>query len=106
MAPGVHRWLLPPSIPVTCARRNTPGTRMSARPPAARSHHVAADQVTNSITKHGDVGSPHRLLPFNHTSKTPGGSAPGVRKPEDQEPGSSSGWVTRREHDERDVDRQ
>jgi len=32
-------------------------------------------QVTTSITTCGDAGSPHRLLPFEHTNKWPGDSS-------------------------------
>jgi hypothetical protein len=37
-------------------------------------HHIPIGRVTTSITTSGDVGSPHRLLPFDHTTKTAGRS--------------------------------
>jgi len=38
-------------------------------------HHISIGQVTTSITTSGDVGSPHRPLPFEHTNKQPGDSS-------------------------------
>ena len=42
------------------------------RPFPGLPHHIPIGRVTTSITTSGDVGSPHRLLPFDHTSKRPG----------------------------------
>jgi hypothetical protein len=44
------------------------------RPFPGLPHHIPIGQVTTSITTSGDVGSPHRLLPFDHTNKTAGRS--------------------------------
>ena len=50
------------------------GHRHPARPGArpGLDHHVPIVRVTTSITPCGDAGSPHRLLPFEHTNKWPG----------------------------------
>jgi len=47
---------------------------LARRPSPAPSSHPDR-QVTTSITTCGDAGSPHRLLPFEHTNKWPGDSS-------------------------------